>query len=522
MSNKKQNTPPGKPPVTRLSLGKIKGKQGSSGSIAIRFNAASLDEDDYDLNDDLSIGSSSTGRPRGDSVKFEIRKDDSKAYSQSAPTSGVNTPVSAGSSLARSMANSRLVNDCTSGSSTANDETTPVTGEKSILSGLKERFHDKLPEPINAFIEKIEVLTDSSPEDIKKKFQKSESQESEISVKLPQSNSVDKISVRKSESMESTKSMPGLSASLKGSSSDIANKTRSRQGSTESEASEASSSLHNDSLLKTDTCFEVVEDYYNDDAFDEPSVKTKHSMPLVDKSSSTEPIVGKQRSSSFRKLIGQKDRSSSPARGIKTAMTLSGLLSSKSYDSIHSHTTSSDLCLARDKTESEQFYDIDSQDSITDEKSVKLQSTDAKEHSIPSKSYSEDQQKQTPVHKYVTIAVCTVAYLIIPLPSFMSGLVLGATLMYCFVQVYQWLCVPPKPKEPFILPDLRTAPPLVVPEMKESRNKDGKFQVIFVMCVNVCMCGIVSYGTLKYKNRSMGSELIADDLSPFSGVGGGG
>ena len=492
MNNKKDNTAPGKPHVSRLSLGKIKGKQGSSGSIAIRFNAASLDGDDYDLDDDLLIGSTSSGRPRGDSVKFEIRKDDSEVHSQSAPTSEANTPLSMGSSLAKPTANSRLVNDCTSGPSTANDETTPVSAEKSILSGLKERFHDKLPEPINAFIEKIEVLTDSSPEDIKKKFQKSESQESEGSVKLPQSESVDTISVRKSDSMESTRSMPGLAGSSKGSSSEIANKTRSRQGSTESEASEASSSVHNDAVLKTDKCFEVVEDYYNDDAFDEPSVKPKHSMTSVGKSSSTEPFVTKQRSSSLRKLIGQKDRSSSPARGVKISMTLSGLLSSKSDDSIHSHTTSSDLSLAKDKTESEQFYDIDSQDSITDAKCVKSQSTDAKEQSIPSKPDSEDQQKQTPVHKYITIAICTVAYLIIPLPSFMSGLVLGAALMYCVLQAYQWLCVPPKPKDPFIVPDLSTLPPLVVPEMKESRNTDGKFQVIQGLRVHVCVYFLAS------------------------------
>ena len=492
MSGKKDTTPPGKPPVSRLSLGKIKGKQGSSGSISIRFNAASLDEDDYDLNDDLSIGGSGSGRPRGDSVKFEIRKDDSKVYSQSAPTSEVCTPVSAGSSLVKPAANSKLINDSTLACSEVSDDTVTATGEKSILSGLKEKLHDKLPEPINAFIEKIEVLTDSSPEDIKKKFHKSESQDSESSIKLSQSDSADKISVRKSESMESTRSVPGLTASLKGSSSDIASGNRSRQGSTESEISESNYAAHSDSVLKTDSCFEVVEDYY-DDTFDEPSLKNKHSISSVGKSSSTEPFVTKQRSSSLRKLIGQKDRGASPARGIKTAMTLSGLLSSKSDDSIHSHTTSSaDISVATEKAESEQFYDIDSQDSINEESYLKSQSEDnAKDKLVPSKTpLEEDQVLSAAKHKCVAVAIWAVLYLIIPLPSFMSGLVLGATVMYCVLQAYQWLSAPPKPKEPFILPDLDMLPPLVVPEMKESRNTDGKFQV--TMNCFVCVCVYVS------------------------------
>ena len=477
MSGKKDKTPPGKLPTSRLSLGKIKGKPGSSGSISIRFNAASLDEDDYDLNDDLSTGLSGSGKPRGDSVKFEIKKDDRKVYSQSAPTSEASTPVSAMSSSMKPATNSKLINDSTLACSEVSDDTTAATGEKSILSGLKEKLHEKLPEPINAFIEKIEVLTDSSPEDIKKKFHKSESQDSESSVKMSQSDSADRISVRKSESMESTRSVPGVTASLKGSSSDIASGKRSRQGSTESEITESNCATHADSVVKTDSCFEVVEDYY-DNTFDEPSIKVEHSISSAGRSSSTEPFVTKQRSSSLRKLIGQKDRGASPARGIKTAMTLSGLLSSKSDDSIHSHTTSSvDFNVAKEKPESEQFYDIDNQDYINEESCLKSQSDDAKEKSVPSTTPLEDQVLSAPKHKYIAVAISAVLYLIIPLPSFMSGLVLGATVMYCALQAYQWLSAPPKPKESFILPDLDTLPPLVVPEMKESRNTDGKFQV---------------------------------------------
>ena len=216
-------------------------------------------------------------------------------------------------------------------------------------------------------------------------------------------------------------------------------------------------------------------------------------MTFVGKSSSTEPFVTKQRSSSLR-----KNRSSSPTSGIKISMTLSGLLSSKSDNSNHSHTTSSDLSLTKDKIESEQFYDIDSQDSITDAKCLKSQSTDAKEQSIPSKPDSEDEQKETPVHKYITITIWTVAYLIILLPSFMSGLLLRVALMYCVLQAYQCLCVPLKPKDPFIVLDLSTLPPLVVPEMKESQKH--RQQILGnTGCVCACVCVCVFLPVCKIK-----------------------
>ncbi len=440
MSRKRDNTSQGKPPASRLSLAKVKGKPGTSGSIAIRFNAASV-EDDYDLDDDLTIsGNGGNGRSRGDSVKFEIGPDENEFYSRSAPSS------------------TNAAEDATPGSSAASNTTTPVAGEKSLLSGLKERFHDKLPEPINAFIEKIEVRKDASPDDGRKKFQKSDSQDSESSAKMSQSNSLDRMSLRKSDSLDATRGMPSRTSSLKGSMQEIASKNRSRQGSTEKEVTEVSGS-DDDALIKTDSCMEVVEDYYNEEA----SADTKSSTFSVGKSASTEPLVSKQKSS-LRKLISQKDRGQSPSREVKT-MTLSGLLSSKSDDSIHSHTTTSKQSVSDEKPDTEVFYDVESEDTSKIEKEIDKTGV-VKEHS-----------RSTNVHKYLTTVVCFVAYALIPMSSFVSGIVVGAAMMYSVVLVYQWLYAPAKPKEPFVIPNLSALPPLVVPHMKESRNTDGKFQV---------------------------------------------
>ncbi len=450
MSRNKDN-PSGKPSVSRLSLG----KKTPSGSIAIRFNAASMNDDDDDYDDDLSLTSVGS-KSRGDSVKFEVTKDKSQVYSLSAPTSGPSSPDSS------SAPGDKVLGSAPIGS----NDTTPVSGEKSILSGLKERFQDKLPEPINAIIEKIEVLKESSPDDVKRKMQKSESQDSESSLKLAQSDSVERIAIRKSESMDSPRGMPSGASPLRSSMHEISSKNRSRQSSTEKELPAAA----DDPLLKTDSCMEVVEDYYyNEEASDE-SLSTKFSTSSMGKSSSSEPL-GTKPKSSLRKLISHKDRGSSPSRSsVRTSMTLSGLLSSKSDDSIHSHTTTpSHTVTASEKTEAEQFYDIESEEKTGPERPDKLDLNQSK--SVPEETHSID------VYKFISVAVCVVACLIVPMPTFVSGLVFGACVTYTAMSLYHWMFAPPKPKEAFVVPDVTSLPPLVVPEMRESKNVDGKFQV---------------------------------------------
>ncbi|GFO02316.1 testis-expressed sequence 2 protein-like [Plakobranchus ocellatus] len=72
--------------------------------------------------------------------------------------------------------------------------------------------------------------------------------------------------------------------------------------------------------------------------------------------------------------------------------------------------------------------------------------------------------RSLPYQKLVAVAVALFAYLIVPLPSYLSGLIMGVLLSSVGWGVYMWLTEPPKQPEPFIIPPLEEAPP--VPEMK--------------------------------------------------------
>ena len=77
----------------------------------------------------------------------------------------------------------------------------------------------------------------------------------------------------------------------------------------------------------------------------------------------------------------------------------------------------------------------------------------------------------------LSIVVALVAVVILPLPSFVSGILIGGFLGVCSLSVFQWVTEPLKSKEPIHIPDVRKQPPLRVPYMRESKNEDGKFKV---------------------------------------------
>ncbi len=329
-----------RPSSARLSLGKMKSKQSPGGSISIRFNAASM-EDDYDLDDDLSIGS---GKPKVETVQFEIKKDDDVSQ----PVLDMQTEPSPEASSPVFIAASSEQGNVEQQAASSPKEETPSTGEKSLLSGLKERFQDRLPEPINAFIEKIEreKIKESSPDDSRKKLQKTESQESDQSTQMTPSASTDLGNIKRDNGKS-------ILSSFKRDSFNESSRDKSRQGSVESEASEAGSTTHSEPVT-------IVEDYYDDDnAFiDDTYDKSQH----IEKSSSVEQITTKQRASSLKRFIRPKDKSS-PVKVLKGSMTLSGLLSSKSDDSIHSHTSGSNTSM-KDEPQSEEFYDVHDHEEI--------------------------------------------------------------------------------------------------------------------------------------------------------------
>ena len=85
-----------------------------------------------------------------------------------------------------------------------------------------------------------------------------------------------------------------------------------------------------------------------------------------------------------------------------------------------------------------------------------------------------------PYQKLIAVAVILFAYMIVPLPSYMSGFIMGVLLASAGWALYAWLTEPPKPPEPFILPPLEEAPP--VPEMKiTTESEEFTYKVSLVI-----------------------------------------
>ena len=76
-----------------------------------------------------------------------------------------------------------------------------------------------------------------------------------------------------------------------------------------------------------------------------------------------------------------------------------------------------------------------------------------------------------------TVLVFAIGSVLMPMPSFMSGLLLGFIIGGTVTALYYFIMRPHKPQIIPPLADLSTLPPLVVPEMRESFNEKGLFKV---------------------------------------------
>ncbi|XP_067671155.1 testis-expressed protein 2-like [Haliotis asinina] len=85
-------------------------------------------------------------------------------------------------------------------------------------------------------------------------------------------------------------------------------------------------------------------------------------------------------------------------------------------------------------------------------------------------------EKTVPIQKLVAVAVCVFAYLIMPLPSYVSGLMMGAMLASAGWALYLWYKQPPKQHEEFKLTPLEDLPPMYVPHMKDPVKDDGIYK----------------------------------------------
>lgn len=79
--------------------------------------------------------------------------------------------------------------------------------------------------------------------------------------------------------------------------------------------------------------------------------------------------------------------------------------------------------------------------------------------------------------KIVALSSCLFAYFILPLPSYLSGLIAGCVLTSLAWSVYIWLMQPPRVKELPVLTPITDLPPMEIPEMKEPTLEDGTYKV---------------------------------------------
>ena len=82
-----------------------------------------------------------------------------------------------------------------------------------------------------------------------------------------------------------------------------------------------------------------------------------------------------------------------------------------------------------------------------------------------------------PWPKFLALIICLFAYFILPLPSYVSGLITGCLFTTILWSVYLWLTQPAVVKEPPKLIPIEDLPPMEIPEMKETSLEDGVYKV---------------------------------------------
>lgn len=134
------------------------------------------------------------------------------------------------------------------------------------------------------------------------------------------------------------------------------------------------------------------------------------------------------------------------------------------------------------------------------------------DHLLDQENAKEPEKQTTPDHAVQTMAtkiplkkltggiVFLFLYMIIPLPSYISGLTAGVLLTSGCWMLYLWIMEEPKQRKP--IPDdppLDELPPLPVPEMKDPKGEDGCYKVIiiiiviFIATINLCHYCLISY-----------------------------
>lgn len=84
--------------------------------------------------------------------------------------------------------------------------------------------------------------------------------------------------------------------------------------------------------------------------------------------------------------------------------------------------------------------------------------------------------QSVPWSRVLTLVAGLFAYFIMPMPSFLSGLIAGCALASVACAVYLWLTQPPHVRQPLMLTPIEELPPMEVPEMKEPTQEDAAYK----------------------------------------------
>ena len=217
-------------------------------------------------------------------------------------------------------------------------------------------------------------------------------------------------------------------------------------------------------LMEKASSIDVMEDSYN-----ESTVQHKN-VPATFRKSTSALQIAKRNTIATDIDIKAGLKSASMLEDCVTSVALSGLIStSSSMNSLHQQSENRDDTL--------QFFDV---------RDDGLSCANKMHHDSPQLTSPINKVQPRLYSRYIAILrrrnllayfVGLLAYVVIPLPSYLSGLIAGIVLTSATVYMYDWWTRPATPKAIPQLPDFKTLPPLQVPEMKESKNMEGKFKV---------------------------------------------
>ena len=497
----------------RSSGGKsgLKGRQHSTGSIAIKLNKATS-EGDWEANSQWDDASLEFGLDARELLVSQSILKDVDVCSKSAPTSEVTTPdpdvhlmevcieepspVTAMSTTNQLAAAQNLNQLPPSQVLADSQEIKVITAERSFISGIKERIQG-MQDPLQAFTGKIEDFIVEKGIMDPRKSRKAVC-ESVDGKGMVTSKSNSRLSEMTEVSQHNNDSSPQF-VELQ----DLS-KQKAELNSEVNDTSKVVSKPDNFSRHRP-ASFDLSGDYYeveDDDYADAPIFDDFSQVGVFPKSCSMDTInrqlalaAGKESpkkiKSTLQKLIQPiAGRSHSPASKSSAAnhnmtVSLSGLLNNSPTDAEDGSVS----------TEGGQFCDPQGELVSSPSKSQIPCTESAPELPVEKVSTTCDVVKD-PVHphrrkmaffstrqKLFAILVAFIAYVVVPLPAYVAGMISGAAVATAALCAYLWWTSPPKTPEPFILPDLATLPPMEVPEMKESKNDDNQFKVSLTQMV---------------------------------------